>query len=126
MVVRISCPSSTATFAVPMHDRTPPAFDPDRSILAVKYEYDMAMATAARLMSGKSYDPAEQFAILEAFLVHARNLYDFFLPRRDTQISDRAENPNSRNAGSVWAHDFLPGFGVEVYEREVIEANFRL
>jgi hypothetical protein len=101
--------------------RQPPPFDALLSINAVKYEYDMAHATAVLLAGGESYQPAEAFAILESFLVHARNLHDFFRPRTASTITDRAENPRSFQSGSVWALDFVPDFGVETYDREVIE-----
>jgi hypothetical protein len=101
--------------------RQPPPFDALLSIDAVKYEYDMAHSTAVLLAGGESYQPAEAFAILESFLVHARNLHDFFRPRTESAIINRATNLRSSHSGSVWALDFVPDFGVETYDREVIE-----
>lgn len=97
----------------------PPDFDPDASITHVKYEYDMAVATATLLSSGGDRSTAETFALLESFLVHARNLHDFFRPRSEAAIANR-EYPRHFSAGSVWALDFVPGFGVETFDAEAI------
>jgi hypothetical protein len=97
----------------------PPVFDPDASITHVKYEYDMAVATATLLSSGRDRSIAETYALLESFLVHARNLHDFFRPRSEAALANR-ENPRHITAGSVWAHDFVTGFGVETFDAEAI------
>ena len=101
------------------HRRVPPEFDPDVSITHVKYEYDMAVATATLLSQGRDRTTAETFALLESFLVHARNLHDFFRPRSEAAIANR-ENPRHFSAGSVWALDFVPGFGVETFDAAAI------
>lgn len=98
-----------------------PAFDPALSINAVKYEYDMALATAGSL-AGRT--TAEDFAMLESFLVHARNLHEFLRTRRPRDITER-ENPRSFKHGSVWACDFVPGFGRETFEAEVVASMNR-
>ena len=58
----------------------PPTFDPTASVKAIKYEYDMALATAWH-GTRKWEDTAVEFALLESFLVHARNLHDLLRPR---------------------------------------------
>lgn len=98
-----------------------PAFDPDLSINAVKYEYDMALGTAGSL-AGRT--TAEDFAMLESFLVHARNLHDFLRPRRARDIKDRV-NPRSFKHGSVWACDFVTGFGRDTFETELVASMNR-
>jgi hypothetical protein len=98
-----------------------PAFDPNLSINAVKYEYDMALATAGSL-AGRT--TAEDFAMLESFLVHARNLHEFLRPRRPRDIKER-ENPRSFKHGSVWACDFVKGFGRDMFQTELVESMNR-
>lgn len=98
-----------------------PTFDPVLSINALKYEYDMALATAGSL-AGRS--TAEDFAMLESFLIHARNLHEFLRPRRARDIRDR-ENPRSFKHGSVWACDFVTGFGLDTFERELVASMNR-
>ena len=86
-----------------------PAFDEAKSINAIKYEYDMALATAVRI--GREKDGAIQFALIESFLVHARNLHDFLRPR----------TANSRKLlGDFWANDFVAEFGYEVFDQEMV------
>ncbi len=88
-----------------------PEFDRVKSLTAVKYEYDMAHATAALLL--EKWEPAAvEFALIESFLVHARNLHDFCLPR----TTDRREWDSD-----IRAYDFTDDFGVETFDIDTIE-----
>lgn len=108
------------------HSPPAPPFDPEQAINAVKYEYDMALATAVLLSNNVHDSAAAAFAVLESFLVHLRNLNEFFLPRNDKQIQAR-KNPRSFSHGSIWALDFVEGFGRRTLEPEVVETiNRRL
>ena len=95
-----------------------PEFDPDEALNAVKYEYDMAAETALLAATSTERPSAEAFALLESFLVHARNLHDFFRPNSGSR---------NRRPGDFWASDFVDGFGVETFPQEVVdEMNRRL
>ncbi len=103
----------------------PPTFDPALSIRAVKYEYDMVVATASHMFGHKAkprYSAAEEFALLESFLVHARNLHDFLKPRTNAALRERETRPRSQYSGSVWACDYVPEFGVETFDLETTAA----
>lgn len=100
--------------AVVSDPASPPPFDKVRSIKTIKYEYDMALATAIRV--GRDWPEEEaaiQFALLESFLVHARNLHEFLRPR--TQWS-------RKRPGDFWACDFTNGFGYAVFDQEIVNA----
>lgn len=63
----------------------------------VRYEMDMLLATGSLL--GKDVEPsAVRFALIEAFLVHARNLIVFF-------SQDRPKEP--KHPDDVWASDYV-------------------
>jgi hypothetical protein len=99
--------------------QTAPEFDPSKAIEAVKYEYDMALVTARLLTATSKPVTVTHYAILESFLVHVRNLHDFFMPRTDDDLSKR-RNPNSLKHSDIWATDFAPGFGRRTLNREVV------
>ena len=58
-------------------------------------------------------DSALDFAVLESFLVHARNLHEFLRPRKDKE--------KDRRPGDYFASDFVDGFETEVYDEATIQ-----
>jgi len=90
-----------AKYLEPMTDEAGPVFDAAGSINAIRYEYQMAVETAARVPSIPSRANLDAFiravALLESFLVHARNLDGF--------LSDRGWLDTDVNAS-----DFVDGY----------------
>jgi hypothetical protein len=90
-----------------------PAIDPRKSIMAVKYEYQMAYETAVRasqILRPKTHDDfVLAIALLESFLVHARVLHEFLSEDR-------------RFATDLRAHDLVPGYGDTVYDADTIDS----
>ena len=96
-----------------MSDREAPKFDPE-DVRGLLYEYRMLVAMAQAWIARRSQpNNACDFAVLESFLVHARNLHAFLRTRKDKE--------KDRRPGDYFAADFVEGFGVEVYERETVE-----
>lgn len=88
-----------------------PDFDPEMSITGIVYEYRMVIATAQILASGNERGTVIEVAVLESFLVHARNLHGFLrLPK------SRRGRP-----GDYWACSFVDGFGVEVFDTATVQ-----
>ncbi len=101
-----------------MTDEAGPAFDAAESVNAIRYEYQMAVETAARVPSIPSRASLGEFvravALLESFLVHARNLDGF--------LSDRGWLDTDVNAS-----DFVDGFVERPLEEELVRSiNRRL
>lgn len=67
----------------------------------VKYEFDMLEWTYLRLSNDRASSKEEMNAYIECFLIHARNLTDFFAPRRSTQNDDVLANHFFDNS-EVW------------------------
>lgn len=64
----------------------------------VRYEMDMLLATACLLSKAPGRPKAVGYAFLEAFLVHARNLIEFF----------HQDKPNKKYPLDVRAFDYAP------------------
>jgi hypothetical protein len=98
-----------------MTDPTPPIFDADQSIRGLLYEYSMVVETAL-VMTTQGFDnPAIDYALLESFLVHARNLHEFLRPHKE----------DDRRPGDYWSSDFVNEFGVTIFDATSVQKTNR-
>ena len=96
-----------------MTERKAPEFDP-KDVRGLLYEYRMLVATSRLWIEGAEQpDSPVDFAVLESFLVHARNLHEF--------LRSRKEKEKDRRPGDYFASDFVDGFEFEVYDKATVE-----
>lgn len=67
----------------------------------LRYEFDMLIATASNLNSGRGTDTATRNALVESFAAHCRNLIFFFFAHDD------AHNAGAPRSGDILAVDFF-------------------
>lgn len=93
--------------------RAVPEIDLDKSMAALKYEYDMAYETAVRANQILRPSTHDEFvlaiALLESFLVHARLLHEFFAGK-------------GRFPTDLRASDFVLGYTDTVYDTTTIDS----